>query len=131
VPGLNQPANVRGAEMLRLNTSIAPTPAASQNDLGVLGGDIAGFPNGRRPFDDVVDIELRVAQGVLCSEALACGAQTTDPNNGTAYTDGSRAAGPTAATSIVTGAINAADTYLDTFPYLATPVPGSPNGGGT
>ena len=131
VPGLNQPANVRGAEMLRLNTSIAPTPVASQNDLGVLGGDNAGFPNGRRPFDDVVDIELRVAQGVLCSEALKCGAQTADPNNGTAYTDGSRAAGPTAATSMVTGAINAADTYLDTFPYLATPVPGSPNAGGT
>lgn len=131
VPGLNQPANVRGAEMLRLNTSIAPTPVASQNDLGVLGGDIAGFPNGRRPFDDVVDIELRVAQGVLCSEALKCGTQTTDPNKGTPYTDGSRAAGPTAATSMVTGAINAADTYLDAFPYLATPVPGSPNGGGT
>ena len=131
VPGLNQPANVRGAEMLRLNTSIAPTAIAAQNDLGVLGGDTAGFPNGRRPFDDVVDIELRVAQGVLCSEALKCGTQTADPNNGTPYTDGSRAAGPTAATSVVSGAIIAADTYLDTFPYLATPVPGSPNGGGT
>jgi hypothetical protein len=129
VPGLNQPANVRGAEMLRLNTSIAPTPVAAQNDLGVLGGDSAGFPNGRRPFDDVVDIELRVGQGALCSKALKCGKQTADPNNGTPYTDGSRAAGPTVATSMVTGAINAADTYLDTFPYLATPVPGSPNSG--
>ena len=52
--------------MLRLNTAIAPTPAAQQNNLGVLGGDNAGFPNGRRPGDDVVDIELRVAMGVLC-----------------------------------------------------------------
>ena len=131
VPGLNQPAGVRGAEMLRLNTSIAPTPVASQNDLGVLGGDTAGFPNGRRPVDDVVDIELRVAQGVLCSDALKCGNQVADPNNGTPYTDGSRAAGPTMATSMVSGAVIAADTYLDVFPYLATPVPGSPNGGGT
>ncbi len=131
VPGLNQPAKVRGAEMLRLNTSMAPTPVASQNDLGVLGGDNAGFPNGRRPFDDVVDIELRVAEGVLCSQALKCGRQITDPNKGTPYTDGSRAAGATAATSMVSGAVNAADTYLDTFPYLATPVPGSPNGDGT
>jgi Domain of unknown function (DUF4331) len=131
VPGLNQPAGVRGAEMLRLNTSIAATPVASQNDLGVLGGDTAGFPNGRRPVDDVVDIELRVAQGVLCSDALKCGNQIADPNNGVPYTDGSRAAGPTMATSIVSGAVIAADTYLDVFPYLATPVPGSPNGGGT
>ncbi|MBB6095324.1 hypothetical protein HNQ60_004214 [Povalibacter uvarum] len=127
VPGLNQPANVRAAEMLRLNTSIAPTPVAAQKDLGVLGGDNAGFPNGRRPVDDVVDIELRVAQGVLCSAALKCGDQTADPNNGIPYTDGSRAAGPTAATSMVSGAVFAADTYLDTFPYLATPLPGSPN----
>jgi hypothetical protein len=129
VPGLNQPVGVRGAEMLRLNTSIAPTPVASQNDLGVLGGDTAGFPNGRRPVDDVVDIELRVAQGVLCSDALKCGNQTADPNNGVPYTDGSRAAGPTMATSMVSGAVIAADTYLDAFPYLATPVPGSPNDG--
>lgn len=127
VPGLNQPSNVRAAEMLRLNTSIAPTPVAAQKDLGVLGGDNAGFPNGRRPVDDVVDIELRVAQGVLCSAALKCGDQTADPNNGIAYTDGSRAAGPTAATSMVSGAVFAADTYLDVFPYLATPLPGSPN----
>ena len=55
------------------------------------------------------------------------GDQTADPNNGIPYTDGSRAAGPTATTSMVSGAVFAADTYLDTFPYLATPLPGSPN----
>ena len=49
--------------MLRLNTSIAATAKGAQNRLGVLGGDNAGFPNGRRPVDDVVDIELRVAMG--------------------------------------------------------------------
>lgn len=127
VPGLNQPANVRPSEMLRLNTSIAPTPAAAQKDLGVLAGDNAGFPNGRRPVDDVVDIELRVAAGALCSAALTCGTQTADPNNGTPYTDGARAAGPVAAAAVVTGAVDARDVYTDVFPYLATPIPGSPN----
>lgn len=127
VPGLNQPANVRPSEMLRLNTSIAPTPANAQKDLGVLAGDNAGFPNGRRPVDDVVDIELRVAEGALCSTALTCGNQTSDPNNGTGYTDGARAAGAVAASAIVTGAVNPTDVYLDVFPYLATPVAGSPN----
>jgi hypothetical protein len=127
VPGLNQPANVRPAEMLRLNTSIAPTPAAAQKDLGVLAGDNAGFPNGRRPVDDVVDIELRVAEGVLCSADLKCGEQTADPNNGTPYTDGARAAGAVASAAVVTGAVDPIDVYLDVFPYLATPVPGSPN----
>jgi hypothetical protein len=63
VPGLNQPAGVSPGEMLRLNMSIPP--AASPNRLGVLAGDVAGFPNGRRLADDVVDIELRVVAGVL------------------------------------------------------------------
>ena len=47
--------------MLRLNTSIMPS--ASPNVLGVLGGDLAGFPNGRRVFDDVFTIELRAIAG--------------------------------------------------------------------
>jgi Domain of unknown function (DUF4331) len=128
VKGLNQPANVQPAEMLRLNTSIAPTPAASQNDLGVLGGDNAGFPNGRRPYDDVVDITLRAAEGALCGVAGSCGSETTDPNHGTPYTDGARAAGADAASEMVSGAVSPADTYLDAFPYLNTPRPGSPNG---
>lgn len=128
VKGLNQPLTVRPAELMRLNTSIAPTAPAAQNDLGVLGGDTAGFPNGRRPFDDVTDIELRVAMGALCGKIGTCGTQTADPNNGAPYTDGARAAGADAASVKVTGQINSADTYLDTFPYLNTPIPGSPNG---
>jgi hypothetical protein len=128
VKGVNQPVKVRPAELMRLNTSIAPTPPARQNDLGVLGGDRAGFPNGRRPYDDVGDIELRVAMGALCGTIETCGAETTDPNNGAPYTDGARAAGADAASVKVTGQINPADTYLDTFPYLNTPIPGSPNG---
>ena len=113
---------------MRLNTSIAPTPPASQKDLGVLAGDLAGFPNGRRPYDDVVDIELRVAMGALCGKIGNCGSQTTDPNGGAPYTDGAEAAGPDASHLTLGGAINPADTYLDTFPYLNNPLPGSPNG---
>ena len=63
IPGLNKPANPNqvACEMLRLNMSIAP--AASPSRLGVLAGDVAGFPNGRRLTDDVVDIEERAAAG--------------------------------------------------------------------
>jgi Domain of unknown function (DUF4331) len=61
IPGLNQPPNVRPSEMLRLNVAIPPS--ASPNPLGVLGGDLAGFPNGRRLGDDVVDIALRAMAG--------------------------------------------------------------------
>lgn len=128
VPGLNQPAHVTPSEMLRLNTSIAPAPPAAQNDLGVLGGDLAGFPNGRRPFDDVVDIALRVTEGALCGAVGNCGSETRDPNNGLPYTDGARAAGPDAANAHATGAESPNDFYLDGFPYLLDPIPGSPNG---
>ena len=128
VKGINQPPNVNPSEMLRLNTSTPPTAPAAQNDLGVLGGDLAGFPNGRRPFDDVVDITLRVAEGALCGAIGNCGTQTSDPNHGAPYTDGAEAAGADATHEHVSGAINPADTYLDVFPYLLTPIPGSPNG---
>ncbi|MEV6129517.1 DUF4331 domain-containing protein [Streptomyces violaceusniger] len=63
VPKLNQPPNVRPAEELRLNTSIPPT--GSPKRLGVLDGDNAGFPNGRRLSDDVLDIALQAMEGEL------------------------------------------------------------------
>jgi hypothetical protein len=128
VKGINQPASVSPSEMLRLNTATPPTPVASQNDLGVLGGDMAGFPNGRRPYDDVVDITLRVAEGALCGAIGDCGTEKSDPNHGKPYTDGARAAGPDAAHLQLGGAVKATDTYLSGFPYLNTPIPGSPNG---
>jgi hypothetical protein len=108
VSGLNQPPNVKPSEMLRLNTSIAPKSAATQDHLGVLGGDTAGFPNGRRPGDDVVDISLRAAMGVLLPLSAA-------PSGQLAYTDGAH--------------VDATMTTLFTtsFPYLTTPLPGSPN----
>ena len=63
VKGLNQPPNVVPSEQLRLNVAIPPS--ANPNRLGVLAGDLAGFPNGRRLNDDVVDASLRVIAGVL------------------------------------------------------------------
>jgi hypothetical protein len=106
VPGLNQPAGVVPSEMLRLNTSLAPKPAAMQNPLGVLGGDTAGYPNGRRPGDDVVDITLRVAMGALLTDAVCA------PNRAAPLTDGAF--------------INASQ-FDSAFPYIRTPLAGSPN----
>ncbi len=112
VPGLNQPANVVGSEMLRLNTAIAPTPKGAQKRLGVLGGDNAGFPNGRRPGDDVVDIELRVAMGALCTLAIGGCTPADAPAGALKYTDG----------AYISDAYFSAD-----FPFLRAPIPGSPN----
>jgi hypothetical protein len=87
VPDLNQPPNVTPSEMLRLNMAIPP--AAEENPLGVIAGDNAGFPNGRRLADEVVDIELRVAAGFLLGEEFQNGAngQLGDgvPTNDTAF----------------------------------------------
>jgi hypothetical protein len=67
VEGLNQPVGVEPAEMLRLNMSIAPceSACATHSRLGVIGGDLAGFPNGRRLGDDIIDISLQVVEGEL------------------------------------------------------------------
>ena len=62
IPGVNQPAGqTAGCEMLRLNMTIPPS--ATSNRFGVIAGDAAGFPNGRRLSDDVVDVALRVVAG--------------------------------------------------------------------
>jgi hypothetical protein len=111
---LNQPANVKASEELRLNTASAVTPVATQKDLGVLAGDTAGFPNGRRPLDDVVDIELRVAMGVLLS-----------PFDGTA-TDPDKASDASRQLHYTDGALPNPTDYLQVFPYLNTPLAGSP-----
>jgi hypothetical protein len=64
IPGLNQPANVVPSEMLRLNMSIKPVgPAGSGARMGLLAGETAGFPNGRRLEDDVVDIAFQAMAG--------------------------------------------------------------------
>ncbi len=114
VPGLNMPTTVTASEMLRLNTSVAVRPKGAQSPLGVLAGDNAGFPNGRRPGDDIVDITVRVAMGVLCTlnmpAAFGCVAADA-PSGALAYTDNG--------TTITDAMFNA------TFPYLLTPLPGA------
>ena len=118
IEGLNKPRNVTPSEMLRLNTSIAPTPAGSQNVLGVAGGDLAGFPNGRRPADDVVDLSLRVAMGALCvltgaEDKFKLGCKPSDaPAGNLKLTDGVR---------------KTPANYGSAFPYLVTPIPGNFN----
>jgi hypothetical protein len=107
---VNQPRTVTPSEMLRLNIAIAPTAPGSQNRLGVIGGDNAGFPNGRRPGDDVVDIELRVAMGKLCTLNIGC----------------TPADAPAGAMRFTDGAFLDETAFNPAFPYLKTPLPGSP-----
>jgi hypothetical protein len=114
ISGLNQPPRVIASEMMRLNTSTPVTPAASQNRLGALGGDLAGYPNGRRPGDDVVDITLQVAMGALINAgSFGFGKPSQAPSGNLPFTD---------------GAYLDSTFFSDAFPYLRTPIPGSPNG---
>lgn len=111
VESINQLGQVTGSEMLRLNTGINAVPRADQNPLGVAGGDLAGFPNGRRPGDDAVDIALRVVMGALCHTDLGFCTPEQAPVGNAALTD---------------GAPISASEFDNSFPYLLTPYPGSP-----
>jgi hypothetical protein len=64
------------ADLLRLNTGVPPTPIATRSRLGLIAGDAAGFPNGRRLTDDVVDIAARVVGGGVLSPGFGVA-----PNN--------------------------------------------------
>lgn len=114
VDGLNKNGSI--GEMQRLNTAVAATPRDQQNNLGVIAGfdkgvltaanaDLAGFPNGRRPGDDIVDIALRVVMGKLLTPDVA-------PVGDAPLTDGAT--------------VNAL-MFPAKFPYLNSPIPGSPN----
>ena len=96
------------ADMLRLNTSIPPTPASKQSIYGLLGGDAGGFPNGRRVTDDVVAIELRAIAGVT-------------------YPLIDKTFKPDAAANAITDGLTPANTgtpTLSQFPYLGNPFDG-------
>jgi uncharacterized protein DUF4331 len=78
------------ADLLRLNTGIPPTPVGSQKRLGFLAGDLAGFPQGRRPIDDVVDIASRAVVGILVDpvkfgSAIGDGVNTKASGMGTTF----------------------------------------------
>jgi len=116
--GVNQLAKVTPSEMTRLNTGIAATPAAGQSNFGVAGGDLAGFPNGRRPGDDTVDIALRVVMGALCYP-LTIGGNSVDLGLCTA------ANAPVGNVPFTDGAPVSAADFATAFPYLKAPLPGS------
>ena len=130
IKGVNQPLNPNRvpSEMLRLNTDAAATPEAQQNRLGIVGNilaggtDGAGYPNGRRPKDDIVDITLVAAMGGLC----VANGTTNAFQLGTACNP---SAVPLAAGSTVfklhDGVDQAVITLLPAFPYLNTPIPGA------
>ena len=120
VAGVNQLATVTPAEMLRLNTAIPATPAAMQSAFGVAGNDLAGFPNGRRPGDDVVDIALRVVMGALCHDIPVAGEPT---NLGFCAPEDA----PVGNVPFTDGAPVDASMLNSSFPYLLTPLAGSPN----
>jgi hypothetical protein len=114
VTGLNADGGV--GELVRLNMDVAATPRDSQNNMGVVAGyakgvldatkaDLAGFPNGRRPGDDVIDIALRVVMGKLLTPDVA-------PSGDLPFTDGAT--------------VNAS-VFQNAFPYLNPPIKGSPN----
>jgi hypothetical protein len=143
ITGVNKPANPNvGSEMLRLNTAIAPVPFAMQNRLGVAGEvlkvggvanlamakDLAGFPNGRRPGDDVVDIALVAVAGGLCV--------INGDNNALGLNSSLGASSMCKPSSVPLGATSAAlhdgvdqaKIPLQTkFPYLFRPTPGASN----
>ena len=107
IPGFQNFTGTTQADMLRLNVAIPPAKDGVPNVLGILGGDLAGFPNGRRVFDDVVTIELRAVAGLTYP--------LVDPT----FT-------PDGAAGVVTDGVNpdGNTTYLRTFPYVGTPKSG-------
>jgi Domain of unknown function (DUF4331) len=82
--GVNEPKlNYTGptlADMLRVNLSIPVTPSSDFSRLGVLGGDLQGFPNGRRLGDDVVDIAERAVAGALIGKKVPLGDGVDGPD---------------------------------------------------
>ena len=126
IAGVNQPTGVVASEMLRLNTAIPVQPFAMQNRLGIVGAilagspDRAGYPNGRRPKDDVVDISLVAVMGGLCvangdADALGFGAAckpSAVPLGETTF-------------KLHDAVDQAVVPLLPGFPYLNTPLPGA------
>ena len=138
ITGVNKPANPTPSEMLRLNTSKVPVQFASQNRLGVAGNalnadlnkvnDEAGFPNGRRPKDDVVDIALVAMVGGLCvinGDTNALGLNGVPGTSLMSECKPSRVPLGEMSANIHDAVDQAVVPFLPGFPYLNTPNPGS------
>ncbi len=104
VPGFQNFTGATQADMLRLNVAVPPTATPHVN--GILGGDLAGFPNGRRVFDNVVAIELRAVAGA--TYPLVDSSYTPDDAAGLIY-------------DLQPGDLPWNVSYLDAFPYLDHP----------
>jgi hypothetical protein len=104
VPGFQNFTGTTQADLIRLN--VAVPPAAKPNPLGLVAGDPAGFPNGRRVFDDVVTVELRAIAGLT----IPLVDPSFKPDD--------------AATAITDGTSNTNAPFLTSFPYLGTPAGG-------
>ena len=124
VPGFQNYTGSTQADMLRLNMAVPPTAANKVNKIGLIAGDAAGFPNGRRPIDDVTAIELRAVAGAtipLVDPSYKPDAAAASLNDGS--TEGSNN----------NNAPYGAE-YLSSFPYLSNPNsgytsrPGMPGG---
>ena len=135
ITGVNKPANPKASEMLRLNLAVPAVPFAGQNRLGVAGNalaggtDNAGFPNGRRPKDDVVDIALIATVGGLCvingdNDALKLNSVPGVPGVTSACKPSNVPLGAAAA-NIHDAVDQATVPFLPGFPYLNTPNAGS------
>ena len=97
IPGLNQHKGVKGPPAVdTIKVNLGTPPASTENRFGVIGGDTAGYPNGRRLGDDVVDIDLQVVAGFLKGNKVPLG-DGVDRND---------------------------KPFLATFPYLAGPTSG-------
>jgi hypothetical protein len=101
IPGFQNNTGKRPADMLRLN--VAVPPASEPNTLGILGGDLAGFPNGRRVTDDVTTVELRAIAG----QTFPLVEKEYEPDE--------------AASEITQGITPLPFRSQATFPYVATP----------
>lgn len=133
VPGLNRPpfqndpmdptapAGAVASDLMRLNTAIPPRAlgAAGSSRLGVIGGDNGGYPNGRRVGDDIVDVTLRVAAGVLLP-GNACSAQ-----NGTM--PGTQRCDQFPNNALGDGVTENDKPFRTSFPFLASPWSGYEN----
>ncbi len=115
VPGFQNYTGSTQADLVRLN--VAVPPSSNPNPLGLVGGDAAGFPNGRRVFDDVVTVELRAVAG----GTIPLVDPSYTPDGAASLSDG-----------IKDGTSNTNAPFLDTFPYLGDPaggyqsIPGTP-----
>jgi hypothetical protein len=109
IPGFQNFTGATPADMLRLNMAIPPTSTPS--NLGLIGGDPAGYPNGRRVFDDVVTIEIRAVAGVTLP---LVDSKFTPDGAAAVVTDGL-----TSSSTDITA--NGTEKYLSTFPFLGVP----------